>query len=820
MTTGGYKRWQVSPSRALKGGEESSHQLGSVLEAAIDFDLLFIDLDCASLTKDDDVERLTATLQENAHQLGGYSRMVVRWPHKYDEDTIVHVEEWHRRLTGGESPLVAPSLPLQILVHRFGEPPILIPRSADTTLDDRIVLECRAIETTYLLAAGSGFWCDSDYHFELPSGRHTPSFVRTAEAFISTRALEVLALWTLVDARHGMSLVVDTASMIPLLVQIKALMAEYGYRIGSTAILDRYPCISDDVSVCLESVLDPVDPYVVIIQSANDSGKLVEYVCNAIAANSDRDAEWRYHVIFDRGADVSKLAQSSTGAPSPDSVGRWVCLNESVDVDQPSSDCELCGGDEGAAVLVIDPRSYGHVGIKVPDPVMIDLTFAQSAAPLWEEVGTANSVEFDAPPHPSSAAARGKRQILSVRMNFESLLTYGNIERLVENSARFREAKEMARKAAFIIVPSKDREESELVRPEGRLPVPMGDKVEEVLAMLGASDKQVVSPEDPGFDAIVRSAGDAKEQVLVFTWGSVTGFTLRHLKVRVAEACRGTTEPTVNAVVLVARPSTRWELEMAANPIRPGKLVPLYTVMFPWRSPFREERKLLERHRLALKGLSPEGESFLNQRLEFLRPTAGSGPSPAAPNKVGDRWLPFWGMSTSQDDDPRLTGESLYGTELPVPAAFAAIGSAIQATRGNAGRVAPFQPRFDMIRTISSYYDAIITCSVLRWLWPSEMSWAESDFGGPNDVDERVCATISLVCDDPSRECDQTILLPELLLAGALGRLPRRSIADVHEVAERTMGVWAESNPTSRGAIEVARAVLSSQGQIGIGVVP
>ena len=111
-------------------------------------------------------------------------------------------------------------------------------------------------------------------------------------------------------------------------------------------------------------------------------------------------------------------------------------------------------------------------------------------------------------------------------------------------------------------------------------------------------------------------SGDA---ILVFSWGSVTGLTLRHLKLTVADALRAhSIERPVNGLVFHARPSTLSEWEAQQNQFRPGLLAYLWSSCFPWHSPLRDENRLLDRPEINDATLSDCAVSFLQQRKQFL----------------------------------------------------------------------------------------------------------------------------------------------------------------------------------------------------------
>ena len=229
----------------------------------------------------------------------------------------------------------------------------------------------------------------------------------------------------------------------------------------------------------------------------------------------------------------------------------------------------------------------------------------------------------------------------------------------------------------------------------------------------------------------------SEDAILVFSWGSVTGLTVRHLKLAVADALRGhSIERSVNGLVFHARPSTLSEWEAQRNQFRPGLLACLWSSCFPWHSPLRDEDRLLDRPEIDDAALSDCAVRFLQQRKQFLA-------MHSTYSELEDDWSPrfelsdseahpehiFWGMSHHNVHQLNVRGRSLYGTELDCLSAYAAMGSVINYTRLNEQpAAAPRWVLFDMGRIVRSYFDAVITCSIIRWLQPGELWWGtESD---------------------------------------------------------------------------------------------
>jgi hypothetical protein len=109
-----------------------------------------------------------------------------------------------------------------------------------------------------------------------------------------------------------------------------------------------------------------------------------------------------------------------------------------------------------------------------------------------------------------------------------------------------------------------------------------------------------------------------------------------------------------------------------------------------------------------------------------------------------------------------LRRTSLYG-ELDDRHTLVAVGAAMQeAIQRNTSDGAPDWVQFDLPNALRSYFDGLIHASILRWLTPERAWWGASR----ND-------SVALIGDLQSRfEEDWKLLLPELLLAAAQGKVP------------------------------------------------
>jgi hypothetical protein len=150
--------------------------------------------------------------------------------------------------------------------------------------------------------------------------------------------------------------------------------------------------------------------------------------------------------------------------------------------------------------------------------------------------------------------------------------------------------------------------------------------------------------------------------------------------------------------------------------------------------------------------------------------------------------------------EDRLTPHSMFGEQMKAPATFLAVGAAIHRRRLRAAEEFPAPDRvaFELPAIAYSYFDPLIFSSMLRWLAPGELWWGERDDGAA-----AVVRGLNQRAQNAEQRC---ILIAELLLASAQGKLRRDAASTLLEVAEATLG----SAPSNRaGAVELGIALIN-----------
>ena len=227
----------------------------------------------------------------------------------------------------------------------------------------------------------------------------------------------------------------------------------------------------------------------------------------------------------------------------------------------------------------------------------------------------------------------------------------------------------------------------------------------------------------------------------------------------------GQTELPVGGIVLHARPEDLREWSVLNNAFT--RLEALWLTPLPLSSPFEAERELLE-----LAPEAAESRPLLAQRRQYLGGTDPRWEHRTTDSPV-DPYAIYWGMPLSTPDGtwvgrdkPKLRPGSRFGDRVRVTTTFAAVGAAMQWARLKAApKTAPVWQLFEMPAILRSYFDPPIVAAILRWLEPHEAWWGDRD----GDASNVLAETLARATD-----ADRKLLLPEFLLAAALGKIPHR----------------------------------------------
>ncbi len=773
------------------------------------------------------IEVLTAAIQDRLHLLSQTDRILFRWPWLIgpeEEPHIQQIDSWIKRLTdpdGGE-PVLHQNMQVGVIQHCIAKDPVLR-WTPEPPSDARAVLyHFREVELENLLRHYNAIWEPTTYHYRLPSGEHTDIFVRVADAIHEPQDAYVMACWLSHKLNNGTGVVVDTGGLTPLLIQIESLLAGVGFKIGPTAILPAYPTGRPIIRRTVEHALAETSKNIVAVLSVSSTGTLQQTLTDELerVASSD-DIDFSLDVMVDRSP-VDQLRANNVR--NGDTVDSWL-NNRRESATRSSSSCELCRDGEKSAVVAVDPRTYGAMTLPSPHLVMPDIHHAMAGQLFWERANLTRGAAIEVNPHPRSKVARGKRTALPVRPIFELIAHPDELSGIVRQrwskltQERYTQIKEgneqeelddIFKRTTLVVTSKNDLEIVKNPRFAGDGHVDFEESLRCVLVGIGL-DKELPIIASDDADALSDGIAQMKsgEAILAFSWGSVTGLTLRHLKLTVADTLlKLGKELSVNGLIFHVRPSTLSEWESQQNQFRPGLLSCLWSSYFPWRSPLVDETRLIDLPELDDATLSESAARFLQGRRRFLKMHSMFGDQ-------DDDWSPrfeaetdtahpehiFWGMSHCGVHQSNVRGRSLYGKELDCVTAYAAMGSVINYTRLNERpTAAPRWVMFDMGRIVRSYFDAIIICSILRWLQPGELWW-----GTDRDDADSVIDSVSFLLDQAADPDEQVLLVPELLLAAAQGKVPTLAHDTIRDRANDLNAGWPNDSSfdLARGAAEL-----------------
>ena len=780
------------------------------------------------------IEELTGAVQDHLHLCSRTDLVVFRWPWLLgpnDEPHIDEIDAWIRRLTGydGGAPVLGPRIRIGVVQHQVSRPPIhrwgrWSPEEPEI---EGVLHRLRSVETEALLRKRNAIWKPKRYHYRLPSGEHSEVFIRVADAINEPQDAYVMACWLSERLREHTGVVVDTGGLTPLIIQLESVLLQSDWAIGPTAILDAYPTGRPKIRQAIENAQHDTTRILAIL-SVSSTGTLQRTLMDEleqIAVDSDGISKLDYtlDIIVDRSdADSPTARFASKGSAEP---SYWLSLHRDPPT-QSSGTCSLCRHPEKAPLVAVDPRSYGEMALPGPHLVMPDIEHARAAQLFWERAAEHGGRAIEVNPHPSSRGARGKRTALPVRPIFEVICQPEGLRELVARQCAQYPPNDCLKRTSLVIAASHDVCEVDLPDVFGARKVDLKESLRAVLAGIGLdpSIPIVRFERESGNSGLTKkhpvaelssqiNSLDHNDAILIFSWGSVTGLTLREMKLSIADALQDAQRNLdVNGLVFHARLSHPKEASAQQNQFSPGVLESLWESCFPWASPIADERRLLDRFHTQDDSIPESARRFLTCRRQFLQmhatfagenddwsPRFGLSDNEAHPEHV------FWGMSRADIHQRHVRGRSLYGRELDCLTAYAAIGSAINYTRFHEQpQAAPRWVMFDMGRVVRSYFDAVITCSVIRWLLPGELWWAE------RDEQVEIDASVQFLLDQAGNHSEQVLLVPELLLACAQGKVPKRAHNIVRERGEDLLAEWPsdERFGVARGAVQVGLRLM------------
>ncbi|QYG93444.1 hypothetical protein HC251_14115 [Iamia sp. SCSIO 61187] len=608
-------------------------------------------------------------------------------------------------------------------------------------LPEDIEIRCRAVEVAALLAWGKAVWRPQGYHYRLPSGTHSDTFIRMADAVRSPRDAIALASWMLPDAADGLGVVADSASLTPIIVALHALMRSSGLRTGRVAVLEAYPFNQLDTTKAFRDVSPASEPVIGLL-SVHATGTARDRMQRGLASMVEGDRT--LHVVIAKQAETVPESIAVEGVK----VTTWHAAR--ADIEEQPETCGMCRGPDKARFVQIDPRSFGSMVLPAPDLVMPSVRYAADNRRFWELADAAGAIELEGVPGVGSGHPRmGPTKRMTVKVSHDELLSDGMWALFADACVKQMQRREAATMSApggadefgpydAVVVDVTDISRANF---EPFLHTALGRRLNgPVVVFDGASEERFSDP-----DAVVGAP-----RLLFFRLGAVSGLSLQRTLVAIQDLGRTVgVGAAIDAVVVHLRPASLRRAETLFNSFA-TRLLALWDSVLPEdrRSPLQDELDALSR--VTDESLPPDVQTYLEGRRAIC-----SDPGMADPV--------LWGIDDVDAPTARLSPHSYYGENLRARAAYASIGAAVHEARlhGEKARGAPLWRQFEVGAIVRSYYDPIIIACIFRWLRPGELWWGGTTVSAKNEVADLI-----------HRGGEGTVLLvAELLVAASMGKL-------------------------------------------------
>jgi hypothetical protein len=668
------------------------------------------------------------------------------------------------------------------------ELPLAAAPTMSSMVDETTLARCRAVEIHTFLGEGNAIWRPRTYHYRLPSGHHAGSFVRIADAFRDPRAPAALATWLHPCMTEKSALVVDSGTLMPIVQQLdlamrSAFLARRTPQNGLAGIeaLDAYPRTRYEYLHRFRS-LEGME--VLAVLSVSSTGRTYRMLRDTLQETAP-EGGWRAECL------VTRTEEPASGLPPPEARGRqaaWYSLGDDSPEWRVASECDLCRNPATARLVHVDPRSFAAMVLPDPERIMPDTITGLRNASLWNCYrerdafsGKARGVQLvpgEMTPQRSSPLLRPS-DVPQVHFEATLLLT----------PPLAGAADPISRQVEVIENPPACSGSPTLVSETLRS-IRVGEPTIAVcghidLAVLGILLEDADMAREKMLHAArtvcptVRSLIEVKAlpdadledhtSVLLVVSGLRTGVTLQRMMVSVQDHYRERgDDPSVHGLVLHAHPPDRRAWRSLQNTFRGHdrrtRLLALWLTHLPEKSPLEEEYELLSRAEADWF----ETGSVLNlweRRREWLRHQGSLEPTLFK--------SPFWSPTSVE-----LRRTSLYGSlddRHTIVAVAAAMQSALERHTAE-GR--PQWIQFDLPNSLRSYFDGVIHAAIIRSVAPEHAWW------GP---DNSACVTLLSELEGRFEE-DWRLLLPELLLAAAQGKVPHTGVRHLIDRAEGRLG--------------------------------
>lgn len=732
--------------------------------------LLFVDIDGPT-----DIEGVAGAIQYAAIPSAGY--VLFRWPADNSENKSL----WLQQVVEKRILELSGATHVGIIDFRLGNHPSITWHREPSISNSEILIRSLRAEFRALLEWGHAIWRPTSYHYELPSGDHTDSFIRVADMFRNVRDVEVTATWFYDKLFDQIAVVTESASLIPLVIEIRRVMTMNNLTIAGTITLDEYPRTKFELRQSIENL--GVRSGTLAIMSVNASGRYRDMILDTLEAS-------QYEA--DLVTMVDKSAKAAECSVEPSSLGksnvrsyRWLGLTDRRRVAPIETGCRHCDESATAQVVKIDPRSFQAMALPGQNLVMPDKNAAMDMAKFFTVCDSLDAIEYNS----RSAAPNRQKGGATMPIKFDLGKLVGDaqfrklalerlrsqrdqVEKAIQDSANFERSIALTEHEKCLVenydcIIASSRDFSQDGFPE---------LLQDVAGLFNISVNPIIVDVQLNDTSLVDQTKVPGRPLLV-SLGSVSGWTLRQMIVAVVDNWIAQDVPggKISAIVIHSTSRTAREFQNTAQSFS-GRLHAVWNMYLPNRWPLKDEVEYLSDYsESAVLTSSPPLASLISRRVDV------------STNKIGTRSI-FLGPS-----EIRVRDESLYGRNLASLATLAAVGAAIQSARQRAINTDPRWPSFDFVSISRSYYDGLLVAAMLRWCKPGEVYWGGTPDEERKHIDEMMSRTTA--------DADERVLYPELLLAALQGKIPRKCVSAIAvEAMSRSHG-WPDQEKSDLSAL-------------------
>ncbi|WP_419837051.1 hypothetical protein [Candidatus Poriferisodalis sp.] len=667
--------------------------------------------------------------------------------------------------------------------------------------DGQMLASARSVELAALVQAGRAHWRPTTFHYELPSDEHRSDFIRVGDVFRSPRDAAALATWLYPYARADQTILLDSSTILPIVLALQTAAASHEVKLGHVAVRDAYPhsLLADEELI--ELTVGAGGALVLISVSSTGHTEHALAACLKTKIGSG----WALQTLVDRARPASTQWPAANGGLQDP----WLHIPGGNSFTQ--DDCELCDSADAAPCVRIDSASFTNTSLPEPHVVVMPdpPVGARSIANLLEMYDDVDGMGIDCDPAERTRLRRDPGR-WGVRFYPHLLLAHDRFVEALEEQMGHRSDNPNDGRSDLDKLTGVD---AIVALDEDADSTGFDRFVEWASRRFAETPAQVFTiaskPADGERDRLARQLR-GKRHILVLTVGTVTGGTLREILIRVHRALSGQPPNSyiISGLVVHARPPSFREWQSTRSSYS-QRLVAVWMTYLPSRDhPLSVEQRLF-RQTLDEDRLSDQVRQYAQDRRDWVLSSPHSdwlkrrqtwqhqsgAPNPAAVLLCGS-------PERSDDQLPRLLPNSLFGDRMSMVGTLVGVGAALHRRRlERESQGGPPGLRFDLSRIPAVYFEVPILSAVLRWIRPFEAFWEYRGLS-VRDVLRDLWAKTDF--EEPgSRET----LLAELALAAAAGKIPKRAKDTIEEFFEQ---VADDDGALDAVPLDVAKQLLEA----------